>query len=162
MTRRETIVELARTLTDVQPAAIRGTTNHGRADSVSLEHSTLYRAGSYAHLEAAMIDLHHAHARAHHHFTHRYIHTQARVRPARNASHGVQIHIDQNWRYPGVGPWMIIRTIPNTTGCLTAKVESWPEWVDAHAVNAALDWLDRNLPDRIWLPNWDKLSERAA
>lgn len=178
MTRRDTIIELARTLRDVQPAAMRGSSNRGTAESFSHAHSTLYRAGSYAQLEAALITMRqpanflgeYMHqgqplAHLHHHFAMRYLQADHRPVRVRLAGRNLQVIVDGRWcsHQPGVSCWQAIGGVyKDGQGLSWVRAELWDKRVRWDRVNLALDWLEQELPARLWLPDWQKLSERAA
>lgn len=179
MTRRQIIVELARTLRDVTPGPLTGGGHHGNPESFSLELSRLYRAGSYAALEAALLEMrqpprflgthmHQGHplAMLRRHFMDAHVTATHKSVPARLSGSRLQVSLGYGWEphRPSESLWMpltgIYKTSPNGPGMVT--VEKWASDVRHQLRELALDWLDHNLPAGLRLPDWDKLSERAA
>lgn len=179
MTRRDTIVELARTLRDVTPGPLTGGGHHGHPESFSLELSRLYRAGSYHALEQALTEMrrppnflgtymHHGYplAMLRRHFVDAHVAADHRPVPARLSGTRLQVSLGHGWE-PFIASqslWMpltgIYKTSPNGPGMVT--VEKWADGTRHALVQLALDWLDTQLPRDLRLPDWDKLSEKAA
>jgi len=164
MTRRETIVELARTLRDVQGTeSVQAGHGHERESRV-LQHSHLYRTGSYAHLEHALdlMQLSGDPVRQHRwHFTTRYLRSERKALPARTRGSQLQVLIDNQWQpaKPRAGHREPLGGIySDTQGHRVVLVETWHNHVQPALVELALDWLEQHMPPRLWLPDWQQVA----
>ena len=163
MTRRDTIIELARTLRDVDGTsrveAGHGET-HGKPDARVLQHTSLYKAGSYAALEHALEVMRLSGdpiRQQRWHFTTRYLNSTRKAFPARTRGSHVQILVNQCWESanPIRGHREALGGLyVDSGGRRVVMVEQWHNHVQLSQVDKALDWLEQHMPRRLWLPNW--------
>ena len=160
MTRRDLIVELARTLRDVQGTEHVAAGHSGRPESRILQPSHLYHQGLYKHLEDALARMKFTGDPVRQwrwHFTSRYLASTRKALPARTRGSQLQVLIHDCWepakpsrgfREPLGGVYS------DTQGHRVAMVELWHNHVQEPRVQDALAWLDRHMPARLWLPDW--------
>lgn len=159
ITRRDTIIELARTLRDMEPcvsdSAPKDTGGRPGFDSGMLQHPVDYYRGSYRQLEDALTVMR-VSERLHRpwwHFTSRYV---ASIRkPVRAKAKGRTIWVMQEtgWQPVTSGFEIVGGMFNDSEGHHWVMVEWWHENVQPGQVNEALDWLDGNLPSRLYLPD---------
>lgn len=167
VTRRETIIELARTLNDALAV------DQGDIGLRSRQHD--YRGHRLSAMSLAFMHSHRKQyaiagnslGKLRWHFTTRYIHCTRKPLPARVSGSKVLAYVDGQWKAPKPtqsnwcpcgGTWQV----KTDHGLATMiQVERWDKDVRHERVELALDWLERNMPRRLQLPDWDVLSEAA-
>lgn len=153
MTRRETIIELARTLDDalttdnVQAGA--GGHSNGN-DSRALQLSDQYHHGSYRALEDALEAMRLAGDPVRQwrwHFRNRYVLATRKPYRVRARGHRYEIQVDGQWQpaAPRNGHREPVGSPYDSAAGRVLRVEQWSNRVQLELVDRALDWLEANI-----------------
>jgi hypothetical protein len=186
LNRRETLVELARTLHDARTTDTTETGAGGHSngnDSRLLQLSNLYHDGSYASLELALEHMR-RYGKQHAvqgwslqtlrwHFVARYIDCDRKRYAARSRGRHLEILHDHQWQ-PANSEGRQAAGAPTSDahGQRVLMVETWHPDTRADRVELALDWLEANTPKcrcrdapphRLHLPNdWQHDRKRES